>query len=234
MPVTSIFSFSHNVFYPSQNKFNFFINIYSVICKCSHLDHSRIFWCGKELNAPRNATWHYHIGSLPTSTSSTLILWDDWYIPFAILVFMTLISYGFRKRIKMLVIGIFSFSQCFIPVLKHYLCWVAYSLYFAFHLDWSKFSLASQEIGRVTFPDYLLYIFNSLPNIKILDHSKLTGFADDKINVTDRFKFPVEGVENIVENRKKCRLLAFSLFPTMFTKGFFLEVVGTLDCVRKS
>ena len=31
--VTSIFSFSHNVFYPSQNKFHCFIHIYYVICK---------------------------------------------------------------------------------------------------------------------------------------------------------------------------------------------------------
>ena len=33
MLVTSIFSFTHNVFYPSQNKFQFFIYIYFVICK---------------------------------------------------------------------------------------------------------------------------------------------------------------------------------------------------------
>ena len=32
--VTSIFSFSHNVFYSSQNKFQFFCDIYFVICKC--------------------------------------------------------------------------------------------------------------------------------------------------------------------------------------------------------
>ena len=31
---TSIFSFSHNVFYLSQNKFQFFSHIYFVVCKC--------------------------------------------------------------------------------------------------------------------------------------------------------------------------------------------------------
>ena len=30
----SIFSSSHNVFYPFQTKFQFFIHIYFVICKC--------------------------------------------------------------------------------------------------------------------------------------------------------------------------------------------------------
>ena len=34
MLVTSIFSFSHNVFYPSQNKLQLFNYIYFVVCKC--------------------------------------------------------------------------------------------------------------------------------------------------------------------------------------------------------
>ena len=34
MPVTNIFSFSHNVFYHSQNKFQFFSYIFIVVCKC--------------------------------------------------------------------------------------------------------------------------------------------------------------------------------------------------------
>ena len=33
MQVTGIFFFSNNLFYPSQNKFNFFNNIYFVVCK---------------------------------------------------------------------------------------------------------------------------------------------------------------------------------------------------------
>ena len=34
MLVTSIFSFSHNVFYPLQSNFLFFRHIYFVVCKC--------------------------------------------------------------------------------------------------------------------------------------------------------------------------------------------------------
>ena len=33
MMVTSIFSFSHNVFYPSQNKLQFLSHIYFIVCK---------------------------------------------------------------------------------------------------------------------------------------------------------------------------------------------------------
>ena len=34
MLVSSIFSFSHNVFYPSQTKFELFIHIFFVVCEC--------------------------------------------------------------------------------------------------------------------------------------------------------------------------------------------------------
>ena len=34
MLVTSIFSFSHNVFYLSQSNFQWLIHIYFVVCKC--------------------------------------------------------------------------------------------------------------------------------------------------------------------------------------------------------
>ena len=36
MLVTSIFSFSHNVFYPFQNKFQFFSHVYFVVFQCFH------------------------------------------------------------------------------------------------------------------------------------------------------------------------------------------------------
>ena len=46
MLVTSIFSFSHNVFYPSRNKFWFFIQIYFVVYKCFQLgqDQNFVVW----------------------------------------------------------------------------------------------------------------------------------------------------------------------------------------------
>ena len=34
MLVTSIFSFSHNIYYPSQNKLPYLSYIYLVVCKC--------------------------------------------------------------------------------------------------------------------------------------------------------------------------------------------------------
>ena len=39
---------------------------------------------------------------------------------------------------------------------------------------------------------------NSLPNDKILDWSKMKAFADDKIDVTDKLKFLLGIVGNIV------------------------------------
>ena len=39
---------------------------------------------------------------------------------------------------------------------------------------------------------------NSIPNDKILDLSKLKGFADDKIKVNKKLKFLLEWVGNIV------------------------------------
>ena len=41
-------------------------------------------------------------------------------------------------------------------------------------------------------------------NDKILDWSKFKAFADDKINVTEKLKFVLGTVENIVGNRRKC------------------------------
>ena len=61
-----------------------------------------------------------------------------------------------------------------------------------------------------------------LPNNKILDLSKLKAFADDKINVTKKQKFSLEWVESIVVNGENACYQHFLLFPTMFSKGFFL------------
>ena len=48
MLVTSIFSFSHNVFYPSQNKFQFLSHIYLSSANASSSDRSKILSFGKE------------------------------------------------------------------------------------------------------------------------------------------------------------------------------------------
>ena len=64
-------------------------------------------------------------------------------------------------------------------------------------------------------PEHNIYVYiNFLPNNKILDWSKLKGFADDKINVTEKLKLVLERVENIV----------VSPFPTMFSKRLLCSV----------
>ena len=66
---------------------------------------------------------------------------------------------------------------------------------------------------------------NSLPNDKILDWSKLKGFADDKINVIQKLKFVVGLLENIVGKGENAGYQHFLLFPQCFRKASPLKVV---------
>ena len=52
---------------------------------------------------------------------------------------------------------------------------------------------------------------NSLPNDKVLDWSKLKAFSDDKINVTEKFKFDSERIENILGKGENAGYLCYSL-----------------------
>ena len=72
------------------------------------------------------------------------------------------------------------------------------------------------------------------PNDKNLDWSKLNAFADDKINANEKLKFGLERIENIVGKRRKCWVPAFSPFPTMFSIGFLLKVLKSMDCLVKN
>ena len=74
----------------------------------------------------------------------------------------------------------------------------------------------------------------SLQNDKFIDLSSLKAFADDKINVREKLKFELRSVESIVGKGEKCWSPAFSPFSTMFSKGFYLKVVKSRDCVVKS
>ena len=76
--------------------------------------------------------------------------------------------------------------------------------------------------------------FNSLPNNKILEWSNLKAVADNKVNAIEKLKFVLGWVKNIVGIRRKCWFPARSPFPTMFSKGIFLRVVKSWDCVVKS
>ena len=65
--------------------------------------------------------------------------------------------------------------------------------------------------------------FNSLPNDKFLDWSKWTAlnFAYDNINVTEKLKFVVERVEDIVGKGENAEYQQFALFPQCFQKASF-------------
>ena len=72
-------------------------------------------------------------------------------------------------------------------------------------------------------------MFNSLPNDKILDWSKLKAFADAKINVTQMLKFVFTMVENIVGKEENAGY-HFLLSLQCFQKFFFsvsIKVVNT-------
>ena len=61
----------------------------------------------------------------------------------------------------------------------------------------------------------------TLPNAKILDMSKLKAFAGDKIDVTEKLKFVLERVENIVGKGENAGYQHFLLFPQCFPKASF-------------
>ena len=75
--------------------------------------------------------------------------------------------------------------------------------------------------------------FNSLPNDKILVRPKLKAFADDNLNVGEMIISLRDRVENIVGKKRKCWQPAFSLFPSMFSNGFFHRVVKIQNCLGK-
>ena len=77
--------------------------------------------------------------------------------------------------------------------------------------------------------------FNSLPNDTLLDWSKLKAFADDKKKKCDSKIEICSGKERKhCGKRRKCWLPAFSPFPVMFSKFFYLRIVKSWDCVVKS
>ena len=63
-------------------------------------------------------------------------------------------------------------------------------------------------------------LFNSLQNDKILDWSKLKGFADDKLNVTEKSKFVLQRVENIVGKGENAGYQHFSFSHNVFKMLF--------------
>ena len=66
---------------------------------------------------------------------------------------------------------------------------------------------------------------NSLPNDKILDLTKFKAFADDKIILTQKLKFMLEGLENIFGKGENAGYQHFLLFQQCFQKLSFPEVL---------
>ena len=64
-------------------------------------------------------------------------------------------------------------------------------------------------------------LFNSLPNDKILNQSKLKVVADNKIIVTQRLKFVFGRIENMVGKGENAGYQHFLLFPQCFQKLSF-------------
>ena len=54
-------------------------------------------------------------------------------------------------------------------------------------------------------------LFNSLPNDKFLDWSKLKGLADDKLNVAEKLKFALQRVENHGRNNLIFKILLIAI-----------------------
>ena len=77
--------------------------------------------------------------------------------------------------------------------------------------------------------------FDLLPNNTILDSSKLKGFADDKINVTKKLKYALGRVENKKGKKgENAGYQHFLFFSIMLSKGYFMRVVKSRNCVVKS
>ena len=70
-----------------------------------------------------------------------------------------------------------------------------------------------------------LVLFNSLQIFRFVQFERIC-----KIDVREKLKVELGSVENTAQ----IWLPAFSPFPTMFSKGFFLKVVKSRDCVVKS
>ena len=71
---------------------------------------------------------------------------------------------------------------------------------------------------KYKFYQHFLVFLNSLPDNKILDRSKFTAFADNKIDVSQKFEFVLEMVENIVGKGENASYQYFLLFHNVFKR----------------
>ena len=83
------------------------------------------------------------------------------------------------------------------------------------------------------FVSLLFSIFNSVSQDKISDRFKLKRFADNKIDATEKLKFVLERVENIVGKGENAGYQHFLLFPQCFQKTSLSGSLKNRDCVVK-
>ena len=67
-----------------------------------------------------------------------------------------------------------------------------------------------------------------------MDYSKFEAFVDDKIIVTEKFKFVLGRMENIVGKGENAGYQHFLLSPQFFPKLSFLKGGESQDCVVRS
>ena len=68
---------------------------------------------------------------------------------------------------------------------------------------------------------YFLRVIDSLPHNRILNLSKLKAFSDGKLNMTQKLKFILGRVENILGNGENVDYQHFLLFSQCFQKATF-------------
>ena len=89
---------------------------------------------------------------------------------------------------------------------------------------WEKVQHCKQDTNHKKDPIIIvsqttsILVFNSLPNDKMLDLSKLKAFADDKMNRIKKSRLVSGRVENIVGKGENAGYQHFLLFPQYFQK----------------
>ena len=84
--------------------------------------------------------------------------------------------------------------------------------------------------GKAFLLSRIAMVYLTLPNDNFLDWSQVetTCSRQNKLNLQTEIHFGMG--RKHCGKRRKCWLPAFSPFPTMFSKGFFLRVVKCRDC----
>ena len=80
----------------------------------------------------------------------------------------------------------------------------------------------------------LFTVVSFLPGEQIFDSFEFKALADDKINVTQKFKIFFGWVENILVRGENAVYQHFLLFPKCFQEPSSSRVIKSRDCVVKS